>query len=142
MSQLRDIMTDQVASVSPEDNVYRAASLMKEYNVGMIPVEENGSLKGVITDRDIVLRSVADQNNEVVSVGEVMSQGNLVTGSPDMSVDEASRLMAQHQIRRLPVVENNRLVGVVALGDIAVRDHLSDEAGQALSNISENESTM
>lgn len=142
MSQLRDIMTDQVASVSPGDNVYQAASLMKEYNVGMIPVVENGSLKGVITDRDIVLRSVADQNNEVVSVGEVMSQGNLVTGSPDMSVDEASQLMAQHQIRRLPVVDNNQLVGVVALGDMAVREHLSDEAGQALTNISESDSTM
>ncbi|OYD08943.1 CBS domain-containing protein [Paludifilum halophilum] len=137
MSQLREIMSTDVAAVTPQDNVYQAAHLMKQYNVGMIPVVENGVLRGVVTDRDLVLRSVAEQKNEMVTVGEVMSGTNLVTGTPEMDATEASQLMAQNQIRRLPVVDNNQLVGVVALGDLAVRQPHASEAGQALSNISE-----
>ncbi|PTX58314.1 CBS domain-containing protein [Melghirimyces profundicolus] len=136
MSQLRNIMTKNVAAVSPQDNVYKAASLMKQHNVGAVPVVENGQVRGMITDRDLVLRALADQKNEQVTVGEVMS-GNVITGNPEMSVDEASRLMAQNQIRRLPVVENNQMVGIVSLGDLAVRQPFANEAGQALSNISE-----
>jgi CBS domain-containing protein len=141
MSQLREIMTTDVASVSPQDPVTQAAMLMKQHNVGIIPVVENGMLKGVVTDRDVVLRAVADQQPNR-TVAEVMTNQHLVTGTPDMSVDEASQLMARHQIRRLPVVENNQLVGIVALGDLAVRQPYSDEAGQALSNISENHPRM
>lgn len=136
MNQLREIMTQDVASVSPQDNVYKAASLMKQHNIGAVPVVENGQVRGMVTDRDLVLRAVAEQRNEQVTVGEVMSN-QVVSGSPEMSVDEASRLMAQNQIRRLPVVENNQLVGMVSLGDMAVRQPHADEAGQALSNISE-----
>ncbi len=136
MAQLRDIMTTQVAAVSPQDNVYQAASLMKQHNVGMIPVVENGQLRGVITDRDLVVRGIADKKPNSQQVADVMTNAP-VTGTPDMSVDEAARLMAQHQIRRLPVVENGQLVGVVSIGDLAVRQPFADEAGHALSNISE-----
>ncbi|GGE19465.1 CBS domain-containing protein YhcV [Marinithermofilum abyssi] len=135
MSQLRDIMSQNVASVSPQDNVYQAATLMKQHNVGMIPVVENGALRGVITDRDVVLRSVATKQPNSMSVSDVMTN-NVITGTPEMSVNEASQLMAQNQIRRLPVVENNQLVGIVSLGDMAVRENFANEAGQALSNIS------
>ena len=83
-----------------------------------------------------MIRGIADKKPNSQRVGDVMT-GAPVTGSPDMSVDEAARLMAQHQIRRLPVVENGRLVGVVSMGDLAVRQPFSDEAGQALSSISE-----
>lgn len=137
MSQLREIMSTDIAAVSPQDSVQQAAMLMKQFNVGIIPVVENGQLQGVVTDRDVVLRSVADRNGASLTVHDVMTNQNLITGNPNMSVDEASQLMAQHQIRRLPVVENNQLVGIVALGDLAVRQQHSDEAGQALSNISE-----
>ncbi|GGA50106.1 CBS domain-containing protein YhcV [Kroppenstedtia guangzhouensis] len=136
MSQLREIMTQNVASVSPQDNVYKAASLMKQHNIGSVPVVENGRVRGMVTDRDLVLRALAEQKNEQVTVGEVMTN-QVVTGTPEMSVDEASSLMAQNQIRRLPVVENNQLVGMVSLGDMAVRQPHVNEAGQALSNISE-----
>jgi CBS domain-containing protein len=135
MSQLRDIMSQNVASVSPQDNVYQAATLMKQHNVGLIPVVENGALRGVITDRDVVLRSVATKQPNSMSVSDVMTN-NVITGTPEMSVNEASQLMAQNQIRRLPVVENNQLVGIVSLGDMAVRENFANEAGQALSNIS------
>ncbi|EGK11870.1 CBS domain protein [Desmospora sp. 8437] len=136
MSQLREIMTQNVASVSPQDNVYKAASLMRQHNIGSVPVVENGQVRGMVTDRDLVLRALAEQKNEQVTVGEVMTN-QVVTGTPEMSVDEASSLMAQNQIRRLPVVENNQLVGMVSLGDMAVRQPHVNEAGQALSNISE-----
>lgn len=136
MNQLRDIMSTDLACVSPQDNIYQAASMMKEYNVGMIPVVDNGKLEGVVTDRDLVIRGIAERKPNSSSVREVMSH-QLVYGSPDMSVDEAARLMADAQIRRLPVVENDKLVGVVSIGDLAVREAHDQKAGRALSEISE-----
>ncbi|SDW70090.1 IMP dehydrogenase [Marininema mesophilum] len=136
MSQLRDIMTSQVAFVTPQDSVQQAANLMSQHNVGVIPVVENNILRGVITDRDVVLRTVAN-NNAAATVADVMT-ANVITGTPEMSVDDASRLMAENQIRRLPIIENNQLVGIVALGDLAARQNFSGHAGVALSNISSN----
>jgi CBS domain-containing protein len=136
MDQLRDIMSTDLKYVSPQDNIYQAASLMKEHNVGMVPVVENGKLAGVVTDRDLVIRAIAERKPNSSSVREVMSK-ELVYGSPDMSVDEAARLMADAQIRRLPVVENGNLVGVVSIGDLAVRESHDQKAARALSEISE-----
>lgn len=136
MNQLRDIMSTDVAYCSPQDNVYEAASLMKDHNVGMIPVVENGVLKGVVTDRDLVIRGIAERKPNSMTVGQIMSN-QLLTGTPDMSIDEAARLMAEAQVRRLPVVENNKLVGIVSLGDLAVQGRYEDEAGRALNEISE-----
>lgn len=135
MAQLRDIMTSNVATVTPQEDIQTVASLMKQHNVGMIPVVENGMLQGVVTDRDLVLRNMADGGAQSTPVAEVMTK-NPVTATPQMSVDEASRLMSENQIRRLPVVENGQLVGVVAIGDLAVREIFMNEAGEALSNIS------
>ncbi len=135
MTQLRDIMTSNVATVTPQEDIQTVASLMKQHNVGMIPVVENGMLQGVVTDRDLVLRNMADGGAQSTPVAEVMTK-NPVTATPQMSVDEASRLMSENQIRRLPVVENGQLVGVVAIGDLAVREIFMNEAGEALSNIS------
>lgn len=136
MRTLREIMTTDVNYVTPEDNVYEVARLMKEHNIGMVPVVENGVLKGILTDRDIVIRGIAEKNPNSSAVSEIMTQ-NPVYGTPDMSVHEAAQIMANAQIRRLPVVENNQLVGVVSLGDIAVREPFQDEAGWALNQISQ-----
>ncbi|MBA4492891.1 CBS domain-containing protein [Paenactinomyces guangxiensis] len=136
MSQLRDIMSTDLCYCSPQDNIYEAASLMKTYNVGMIPVVENGALKGVITDRDLVIRGIAERKPNSMTVGEIMSD-QVVSATPDMSVDEAAQLMADAQVRRLPVVENNQLIGVVSIGDMAVRQPYENEASQALNEISE-----
>lgn len=136
MSQtLRDVMTTNVVSVSPQQTVQEAARLMKEHNVGSLPVVENGQLKGIITDRDITVRATAQGKEDETLVAEVMTSST-VEASPDMDVHQAAQLMAQHQIRRLPVVENNRLVGMVALGDLATREIYQDEAQEALSDIS------
>ena len=110
--------------------------MIKELNVGSLPVSENGNITGIITDRDVVLRNVADgKAPSDTRVDEVMSK-TVVTATPDMDVHRAADLMAKNQIRRLPVVKNNRMVGIVSIGDLAVRNIYENEAGEALSSIS------
>jgi CBS domain-containing protein len=134
--KIGDIMTKQIWTCTPQDNAYEAAIVMKEHNVGCVPVVEGKKLVGLVTDRDLVIRGIAERNPGSNQITNVMSKG-CVTCSPDTTVDEAAELMASKQIRRLPVVENGELVGMVAIGDLAVRDNYDDEAGQALSRISE-----
>lgn len=133
---LRDIMTTNVTYSNPQDPVMQAAQKMKQLNVGSIPVcDANQNVIGMITDRDICLRCVADNLPNSTPVQQVMSQ-NVVTASPDMTVDKAAHLMSERQIRRLPVVENGKMVGMVAIGDLATRHPSAEEAGHALSDIS------
>jgi CBS domain-containing protein len=128
-------MSQEIACANSNDSIEKAAQLMKQYNVGSIPICSQDKVIGIVTDRDIALRSVANgQYNQ--SVGDIMTQ-NPVTGTPDMDVHEAAKLMGEKQIRRLPVVENNSLVGIVSLGDISVEPRLQDNAEQALKNISQ-----
>lgn len=136
MGKIRDIMTDDVESCSLLDNVYEVAVKMKELNVGAIPIVDEGKLVGMITDRDIVVRGIAEKRPASSKVEKVMSK-NLVSISADASSQEAVKLMAEHKIRRLPVVDGNQLVGIVSLGDFAVRELTDDQAKMALSEISE-----
>ncbi len=138
--KLKEIMSRDIASLSSDDTIERAAQLMKQHNVGSIPICSQNKVVGIVTDRDITLRSVASgQNSMNHKVSEIMTS-NPVVGNPDMDVHEATRIMSEKQIRRLPVVENNRLVGIVALGDISVEPTLQDNAEMALKNISQNSS--
>jgi CBS domain-containing protein len=136
MRKIADIMSADCVTISPQDNLYEAASLMKNHDIGFVPVIEGRKLIGVITDRDLVIRGYAENQPGTISVKEVLSE-DVQTVSPHMSVDEAAGIMASSQIRRLPVVENGQLMGVVSLGDLAVREIFVNEAGEALSNISE-----
>ncbi|WNB90521.1 CBS domain-containing protein [Bacillus sp. NEB1478] len=136
MKQIRDVMTANVDFVTPADNVYEAAVKMKQDNVGVIPVCENNQLLGVITDRDIVIRGVAEKRPGSTKVSDIMSS-DLYTASPEMSVEEASNLMAEKQIRRLPIVENNKLVGIISLGDLSLTKESNSAAGHTLSEVSE-----
>lgn len=133
---VRDIMSEDVACLCKDDSVARAAQLMEEYDVGSIPVCENDRVVGIVTDRDIALRSVAHGHDSHQSVGNVMTDDPVV-GNPDMDVHEAAKIMSERQIRRLPIVEGSSLVGIVALGDISVEPALQDNAEWALKNISE-----
>jgi CBS domain-containing protein len=133
---VRDIMSTDVAWVGSEDSVEKAAQLMKQHNVGSIPVCNQNSVIGIVTDRDIALRAVAsgqDAKNQQVS--SIMSS-DCTVGKPDMNVNDAAQMMSQKQIRRLPIVENNNLVGIVALGDISLEPSTQDSAEDALKNIS------
>ena len=108
---------------------------MQDLNIGSLPVVENNQVVGMVTDRDMVIRGLTNGNvNDTIQ--SVMSN-NVVTISPDASLEEATQLMSQHQIRRLPVIENGNLVGMVSLGDLAVREQANQNAGHALSQISQ-----
>lgn len=134
--ELGNIMTKSVATVSMNTSVQEAARLMKEHNVGALPVCDGDKIEGMITDRDIVLKSVAGGSQiDRMTCGEIMT-ANPVVGTVNMDVHEAAKIMADNQIRRLPVVDNGRLVGIVALGDLAVEPIFVNEAGDALNNIS------
>lgn len=135
--QVKDVMTKSIASVNINDNVERAAQLMKEYNIGSVPVCDGQKVIGILTDRDIALRSVAEgMNGKVQSVRDVMTS-NPVIANPDTDIQDAARIMSERQIRRLPVVENNSLIGMISLGDLAVEPKLEQSAEEALKNISE-----
>ncbi|MEG6520367.1 CBS domain-containing protein [Desulfotomaculum sp. 1211_IL3151] len=135
--KLKDMMTQNIATVSPQQSIQEASQLMSQHNVGSIPVVENGRCVGIVTDRDIALRAVSQgQSPSSTTVQSVMT-AEVVTGSPEMDVHEAANLMAQRQIRRLPVVDNGSVTGIVALGDLATQNIYQNEAGQALSQISE-----
>jgi CBS domain-containing protein len=123
-------------TVGASDTVQEVAAKMKEHNIGFVPVVEGKKLVGAITDRDLAIRGYAENVSGSTPIKNLISQ-NLTTATPDTSIDDAAKLMAREQVRRLPVVENGELIGVLAIGDLAVRDKFDDEAGEALSKISE-----
>lgn len=134
--KIKDIMTTDVKSVSPNDSISQAALLMEQLNVGSVPVVDNNKVVGIVTDRDIALRNVARGQNPNQKVSDVMTT-NVTSAPPDMDVHSAANIMASNQIRRLPVVDNGNLVGIVAIGDLAVEDIFENEAGEALHDISQ-----
>lgn len=134
--KVRDVMTGKVDWVSLDAPAVEIAQLMKRRDVGSIPVCDAGDVKGIITDRDIVLKAVAVGKSMEGCVAKDIMNSDLVTVTPDQDVHEAADLMAEYQIRRLPVVEQGKLLGMVALGDLAVERIHVNEAGDALSDIS------
>lgn len=134
--KVRDIMTKNVAQIRPDASVYDAAMLMQRNNVGSIPVCDRSGVVGIITDRDIVVRNiVTGSDSKTTPVSSIMTT-NVTTVTPDTEIDRVGDIMAGKQIRRIPVVENNTLVGIVALGDLAVDKRFDVEASQALTEIS------
>ena len=137
--QVRDLMNQSVVSIDPSESAALAARLLARHNLGSLPVcGTDGGLRGIVTDRDIVTRCVAAETDpHKVPVREIMSR-NCAVISPEEDAAEAARLMGAGQVRRLPVLEDGRVVGMVSLGDLA-RSHRCDmEASKALSEISEN----
>lgn len=132
---VEELMTSSIISVSPNQSIEEAARLMQDYNIGAIPVVENNQVVGMVTDRDITIRSTADGGNEKQPVSEIMTN-EVISVTPETQVEEAARIMAEKQIRRLPVVENNQIVGMISLGDIATDQQFDSKAGEALSQIS------
>ena len=137
--KLKDLMASQVVRISPEETVAVAARLLARSNVGSLPVcGPDGSLKGLVTDRDLVIRCLAaGKQPEKTKIREVMTTG-LVCGAPEMDSREAAGLMGSRQIRRLPVVDQGRLCGMVSLADLANREDSITDAKQALAGISGN----
>lgn len=136
--KLKDIMTKNPEVVQQSASVREAAQMMKKLNVGSIPVTDGTNIVGIITDRDIVLRSTAeghDPNN--TTAGDVMSK-EIVFGYENQDVEEAAELMGKKQIRRLPVLDGQRqLIGIVSLGDVATEHKETKVSGEALDKISQ-----
>jgi CBS domain-containing protein len=131
-------MTASVSSVSPSQSLADAAEVMKRKDVGSVPVVDEGRLVGIVTDRDIVTRAVAEQRNpQAVRVEEIASQ-ELVTvePEPEQDLDEALALMARHKVRRLPVLEEGRLVGMLAQADVAL-EAKEQKVGEMVEQISQ-----
>lgn len=135
MKKVKDYMTKEVETCSLLDNVYEAAVKMKENNCGAIPIVDGKRLVGIITDRDIVIRGIAEKRPPSLKIDGIMTK-EVITISEDDSIYTAAKLMAEHQIRRLPVVKNGELVGIIALGDIAKESRIDYQAKMALSEIS------
>jgi len=139
---VRHAMTEAPQTIRPDMSAADAAGLMKSEDVGALPVVRGGELVGVVTDRDLVIRVLAErQDPRSVRVGDIATKSP-VTVTPDMRLSEARELMAKHQIRRLPVMKRNELVGILALGDVAWADASTREVGEALRAVSESESTV
>ena len=137
--KIRDVMTDRVIKVAPEETVEVAARTLARHNIGILPVcDHRNKLCGLVTDRDLVTRCKASgRAPEQTRVREVMT-GNVITAGPDMEAGVAAHLMGRQQIRRLPVVENGRLCGMVSLGDLANREDCNPDAADALGDICRN----
>jgi CBS domain-containing protein len=132
---IREVMTSEVKACEPTATVVDAAKLMAQEDVGPIPIVEDGRLIGIVTDRDIVVNVVAKGTDvNTTTVGDIASR-DLVTISPDDDMNDALGLMAANQVRRLPVVEGDRLVGIVAQADIA-RTGRDKKTGEVVEEIS------
>ena len=135
--KVREIMTTELVTVPPSSSITEAARLMRDANIGDVLAVDQGRLVGILTDRDVCIRVVADgRDTNMAQVGDYMTR-ELFTGMPDWDVEDAADLMGEEQIRRLPILENGKLVGILSLGDIAVQPEEEEVAGQALEEISE-----
>ena len=132
-------MNPSVVSITPGESASLAARLLSRHNVGSLPVcGEDGGLRGIVTDRDIILRCVAAEEDPLkTQVKDIMTR-NCAVVSPDDDAREATRLMAAKQVRRLPVLEGGKVVGMVSLGDLAKCGRYEMEISRALTDISEN----
>ena len=135
---IQEVMTANPRTVTTAAPIADAAQVMKSEDVGVVPITDGDRLVGVITDRDVTIRVVAEgRDPQATTVGEIASRG-LVSVDPQQPLDEALRLMAQHQVRRLPVVEEDgRLVGIVAQADVATEGGDDARVGQLVEDISQ-----
>jgi CBS domain-containing protein len=134
---IREIMTFDPTTVEPSTPIVEAARIMRDEDVGLLPIVEGDQLWGTLTDRDIVVRAIAEGRDLQSTTGGEIASRDLVTIDPQQDLDEALRLMAKHQVRRLPVVEEDgRLIGIVAQADVA---HAGDDArtGEVVQQISQ-----
>lgn len=137
--KVSDLMNSSVITIAPEESAALAARLISRHNVGSLPVcGGDGRLRGIVTDRDIVLRCVAPEEDPAQTpVRDIMTR-NCAVASPEDDLAEAARLMAESQVRRLPVTREGKLVGMLSLADLARAEQFNMEAARALSEISDN----
>lgn len=134
---LCDLMTTNIVSITPQTTISETARLMQKHNIGFMPVcQPAQNLVGIVTDRDIVTRTVANHRDaHITLVNDIMTQ-NVISASPNTTLKSAVDIMVRHQIRRLPIIEDHRLIGVVSLGDLVTKHQSQDEGMEILTKIS------
>jgi CBS domain-containing protein len=138
---VRHVMTEAPRSLNEDMSAADAAGIMRSFDVGVVPVVRDDELVGLVTDRDLVVRVVADrQDPSAIRLGDIAT-ASPVTVSPDAKLSEARELMASHRVRRLPVLKSGELVGILSLGDLALSDRSERAVGEALEEISRSDST-
>jgi CBS domain-containing protein len=137
MPIVRDIMTVDIKTANPNTTLEEVASMMRDEDVGAIPILKEEELVGIVNGRDIVIRCIAEGNDPAEMTADAIVTEELETIDPDADVQEAARIMAERQVRRLPVVEDGRLAGMISLGGVAVKHADGRVSGEALRNISE-----
>ena len=137
--KVRDVMTNPVIRINPEESVAVAARTLEHYHIGILPVcGYDGQVCGLVTDRDLVTRCLASGRSPMTTpVREVMTS-QVIAAKPEMDAAAAAQLMGQRQIRRLPVMENGKLCGMVSIGDLARREESAPDATDALADITSN----
>jgi CBS domain-containing protein len=142
MILVRHAMSSDLRTAKPDMTAADAAGLMRSFDVGVVPVvDDDGVLLGLVTDRDLVTRVVADREDPAaVRLGDIATR-SVVTATPDMNISDARDLMAEHRIRRLPVMKEERIVGILSLGDVALADASKRAVGDALEEVYESPST-
>ena len=138
---VRHAMTESPQTAKPDMTAADAAGLMRSLDVGVIPVARDGELIGLVTDRDLVLRVVAERKDPDEVMLEAILTKQPVTVTPDTKLAEALDTMREHKVRRLPVMKGRDLVGILSLGDAAIATASERKAGEALEKISESRST-
>lgn len=131
-----DVMTRAIATATPKTPVSQVATMMRDMNIGDVLVVEEGKLRGIVTDRDLTIHVLANGANTSAPVERYMTT-DVVTGSPDWSLEQVAKVMGEHQVRRLPIVQNDDVVGIVSLGDVAVHTTKRESVASSLKNISE-----
>ena len=141
MLKAKDLMSKVLKFVMPNESIETISQIMKDCDLGIVPVlDEEHNLLGVVTDRDIVIINIAKKatgNNKKEMTAEDIMTRNVVTASPDDNIYDISKIMALKKIRRIPIVTNNKLVGIVSIADIAVTRKFDSEIAEAISEISE-----
>lgn len=136
MTKAYDVMTRSIASVTPQTPVNKVASMMRDLNIGDVLVMDENNLRGIVTDRDLTINVLTNGAKSDAPVERYMST-DVVTGAPDWSLEQVADVMGKHQIRRLPIVENDNVIGIVSLGDVALHTNKRETVAKSLKNISE-----
>jgi CBS domain-containing protein len=141
MSKAYEIMTKSLATCHPDDSAVKVASIMKERDIGDVLVVEDGRLLGIVTDRDLAVNALSEGRDiQSTPISRYMST-NIITGTAKWGLNKIAKTMAKHQIRRLPIVENDEVVGIISLGDIARHSNRKDVITESLKKISKPNNT-
>lgn len=137
MAKAYDVMTRSLAAVSPNTPISDVAARMRDMNIGDVLVVDNGKLRGIVTDRDLTISALTRDSDPHKTPVEKYMTTQVVTGKPDWSLEHVAKVMGENQVRRLPIVEDGQVLGIVSLGDVAVHASKQQTVGDSLKNISE-----